>query len=694
MFSIRGVLVLSLAGLQLAAVLLVLGLSYLTSERVLIDHAVSLMRGVAANTVEHTTDFLAPAEAAADLSNRLARQEVVSSESNEALEKYFFELLRSNPQFDGIFYGNAAGEFVYVNRDGSVREAPFRTKVIRVAQSGREVELAWRTPGFEQVTSRRDDADPFDPRARPWYQQALSTGSITWTDPYIFYSSQRPGITVATPVSGAGGVTRGVVGIDIEIASLSSFIAGLDVGRNGSAFIVNENGDVIAHRDPAKIKITQSDGAAGLRFARYDEIADPIVATAIGSLAGGLEEARSAGEIVTTFEHAGERYQAAFLSLPGTRWPWTVVSYVPEQDFLGPLKENRRDGIGLALAIALATGVIGLAIARSITRPIGVIDAQAHRLSSGNFTPMPTLRTPYAELRRTGTAFSRMTEWLNGYRADNDALTAELRQASQSLETRVKERTAELDRANAALREEIEERRRAQARLGEEAELRAAHAERLRIANERSALLARELTHRVKNLFGVVTAVLSLTAREGRGSDEAVETARRRIEALARAHSASQGAGAEAELGRLAATLLAPYQRPDGEAIHTGGPAVVLPAHAVTVVGLMLHELATNAVKHGALAADHGRVDLTWRVEDGEDRPDLAVEWCESGGPEIETPPQSGGFGSRMLSQLATQFRADLQFEWRREGLAVRFRMPLSPEDSEPGERASAPALL
>lgn len=403
---------------------------------------------------------------------------------------------------------------------------------------------------------------------------------------------------------------------------------------------------------------------------------------------------RPADETVTTFDYGGERYHAAFLSLPGTRWPWTVVSYVPEQDFLGPLKENRRNGILLALAIALAAGGLGLAIARSITRPIGVLHSQAHSLSSGNFAPMPTLKTPYRELRHTGVAFSRMTEWLNRYRADNDALTAELRQASQFLETRVKERTAELDRANAALREEVDERRRAQARLAEEADLRAAQAERLRVANERSDLLARELGHRVKNLLGVVTAVLSLTAREGRGRDDVVDTARRRIEALARAHSASQGAAAEAELGKLAATLLAPYQRPDGEAIHTSGPEIVLPAHAVTMVGLMLHELATNAVKHGALAADHGRVDLTWRIDEGGSRPDLMVEWRESGGPQIDNPPAAGGFGNQMLSRLAEQFRAELHLDWRREGLAVSMRLQLAAGDAEGSERASEPALL
>jgi two-component sensor histidine kinase/HAMP domain-containing protein len=692
MFSIRGVLGLSLAGLQLAAVLIILTLSYLTSERVLIAHAVDLMRGVAGNTVSHTIDFLSPAEAAADLSDRLARQEVVSSESAEAMEKYFFELLRSNPQFDGVYYGNAAGAFVYVNRDSSVPEASFRTKLIRMAPSGREVELVWRTTGFEPVSTQRDDADPFDPRTRPWYQRAISTGGVAWTDPYIFYSSQQPGITVATPVGTARGVPRGVVGIDIEIASLSRFIAGLEVGRDGSAFIVNENGDVIAHRDSARIKIREADAVAGLRFARYDEIADPIVAAAVASLPNGEPQVRDTGETVTTFEFGGERYHAAFFSLPGTRWPWTVVSYVPEDDFLGPLKQNRRNGILLALAIAVATGGVGLVIAGSITRPIGVLDAQANRLSSGDLAPMPTLKTPYRELRHTGIAFSHMTEWLKGYRADNDALTAELRQASQHLESRVKQRTAELDRANAALREEIDERRRAEARLAEEAELRTAQAERLRVVNERSDLLARELTHRVKNLFAVVNAVLSLSAREGGGSDT-VETARRRIEALARAHSASQGGGADTDLGLLAATLLAPYQRPDGEAIRTEGPAVVLPGHAVTGIGLMLHELATNALKYGALAGDRGRVDLTWRIDHSGPVSELQLEWRESGGPEVEGPPAADGFGSQMLSQLARQFRADLHFDWRREGLLVKLKMQLGRGEPQGNSRAAQPAL-
>src|SRR5690606_35110087 len=139
------------------------------------------------------------------------------------------------------------------------------------------------------------------------------------------------------------------------------------------------------------------------------------------------------------------------------------------------------------------------------------------------------------------------------------------RKASRHLESRVEDRTAELDRTNTTLREEIDERRQAEARLTEEVELRMAQAERLRVANERSDLLAGELSHRVRNLFGVVNAVLSLSSRKGDGRD-AFETARQRIEALGRAHSVSQGGGADTDLGVLASTLLAPYQRSEGGA--------------------------------------------------------------------------------------------------------------------------------
>ncbi|WP_051630703.1 sensor histidine kinase [Afifella pfennigii] len=685
MVSIRSVLALSLAGLQLVAIAAVILPFYFTSERVLLDHARALVRDVARNTTSHAVGFLAPAEDAADLSQRLARQQVVSSENEDAMERYFFEQLRSHEQFAGIFYGNTEGDFVYVNRDDSVAGADFRVKTIENRPLRRQVELIWRDATYVQRARRSDPEDQYDPRTRPWYAAAVEANGVAWTDPYIFFSSREPGITVATPVRAPGGTLTGVVGIDIEISALSGFLAGLKVGETGGAFIVSDSGDVIAYRDPAKIK-TEGEAGETLRFTRIDELDDPLAQAAAGSFrsrgqSGGQTRDQGAdqdggtlpeaSETSSSFRFSGETFHAVASALPGTRWPWTVITYVPENDFLGAIKESRRNGYLLALGVAILTGLLGLLIARTITRPIGQLYRQAEDIAAGSLKPMPPLKTRYNELHRTGLAFSRMTDWLRREKDANETLTADLRAASRQLEARVEQRTAELNDANSKLREE--------------AELRAAQAERLQKANEQAELLARELNHRVKNVFAVVAAILSLGARSATSADELAKTTRRRIDALSKAHSVTQGYGAATavgDLGRLARLVLAPYMREEANQVTISGESARIDSEAATGLGLILHELATNAAKYGALSVPEGKVELSWQVEEAKE-PKLTITWRESNGPPPSEPEaDKRGFGTQMVEQIVAQYRASYRIDWLKEGLVATLTMPLPKESA------------
>ena len=474
-YSIRSVLVITLVGLQLAAVATILISSYLTSERVLLGHARDLMMDVANETIEHSVNFLEPAQEAADLSQRLAQQEVVNSESPETLERYFFEQLRSHPQFSGVYYGDAHGAFVYVKRDEGVTGARFRTKIISYEETGRQVDIIWRDESFALVARERDTTDGYDPRRRPWYQRAVEQRGVAWTDPYIFFTSKHPGITVAAPVLGGPSAIKGVVGVDIEIVEISEFIGTLKIGKTGAAFILNRNGDVLAHPDPAKIKTLKTDGSEELRFTRIDEISDVLSRRAFEALGAEVDGFSVTEPVFTSFEQEGEAYLAAFSPMPQMQWPWTVGIHVPENDFLGAIKENRRNNILIALMIAVLTAGIGLVIARSISQPIAVLYRQAKRIARGEFTGIETLPSTYEELSRAGTAFNRMAAWLDSYKADNETLNSKLREVSRELEVRVEERTAALTGANAQLRGEIEERKAAEIRLAEEGQKHLAH---------------------------------------------------------------------------------------------------------------------------------------------------------------------------------------------------------------------------
>ncbi len=496
----------ALVALQLGAVTTIILSSYFTSERVLLGHARDLMMEVSNQTIEHSINFLEPAQDAADLSQRLAQQQVVNSENPDSLEKYFFEQLQSSAQFAGIFYGSATGAFVYVKRDSSVEGAAYRTKIISFRedpQGGerqRVVDLIWRDNAFALVTQKRDDADSYDPRARPWYEKASQRRSPAWTDPYIFYTSKNPGITVAAPVlAGAQGI-KGVVAVDIEILEISEFLADLVIGKSGGAFIMNRAGDVIAHPDPAKIKSQLSDGSDGLRFTRIDEISDPMARSAFAALGTSAHAIGVNRPVFTSFELEGERHHAVFTPLPQGQWPWIVGIYVPENDFLGTIKENRQNNIIIALVIAAVSALIGLMIARSITRPIAALYAQANKIARGKWPRIDHISTRFEELGRAGTAFNRMALWLDSYKEDNEKLTADLRAATRELEVRVEERTATLVLVNDQLRTEIADRKVAEVQLAQEALQHKATAEALRDARDRANAANRAKSRFLSNM--------------------------------------------------------------------------------------------------------------------------------------------------------------------------------------------------
>lgn len=385
--SLGVVLAVCLAGLQFLAVFAVVMSSYFTSEKALLEHARSLLSDVATNTIEHSKGFLTPARGAAELAARLAENQIVSSNNSALLEKLLFQQLQTAPQFAGLFYGSADGDFVYVMKsDGP---GPFRTKIVRNGSAGRTTTLIWRNDSFDIVEIRDDPEDLYDPRNRPWYQRAKDTSALAWTDPYIFFTSQEPGITVASPVVAPDGFVRGVIGVDIEISAISDFLSHLKVGQLGNALILNRNGDVIAHPDLNLIKTENDDGT--FRFLSINEIGDPIARSAFGTfLSDG--EVQVETEISSTFKYNDADYVSVLKPIESDTLPWTIAVYAPETDFTAGIRTNRTQNIGIAAVVAGLTAILGLLIARHIHRPVRALALRATQISRGEYdedTPFP-----------------------------------------------------------------------------------------------------------------------------------------------------------------------------------------------------------------------------------------------------------------------------------------------------------------
>lgn len=190
-----------------------------------------------------------------------------------------------------------------------------------------------------------------------------------------------------------------------------------------------------------------------------------------------------------------------------------------------------------------------------------------------------------------------------------------------------------------------------------------------RIANEEARLLlAREVDHRAKNALAVVQALVSQTTAAT--VEDFASAVRGRVAALGRAHSLlAQNRWQGGDMRKIITEEIEPYHKPGQLRIQ--GERVLMSANAVQPFGLFVHELATNAVKHGALSVSSGRVAVTWRFNN---KDDLFFEWVETGGPPAIQSAE--GFGTILMSTVLRQLGAKLTINWRPEGIEVAAQLP------------------
>ena len=197
-------------------------------------------------------------------------------------------------------------------------------------------------------------------------------------------------------------------------------------------------------------------------------------------------------------------------------------------------------------------------------------------------------------------------------------------------------------------------------------------------AEEGHELLAGEMSHRVKNLLAIASGLTQITSRSTTTATEMAHELTQRLTALGRAHDLVRplpGAeGRAALLGDLLTVLLAPY---DDLGAFSGRIRVAVPRMGVgertaTTLALVLHELATNSVKYGALSTATGTLDVSCLAEET----DATVVWTERGGPPVVAPQELSGFGSKLVARsIAGQLGGSIEYDWSPNGLIVTLRM-------------------
>ena len=191
-------------------------------------------------------------------------------------------------------------------------------------------------------------------------------------------------------------------------------------------------------------------------------------------------------------------------------------------------------------------------------------------------------------------------------------------------------------------------------------------------ADMRQRVLNDELNHRVKNILAVIKSLVGHPVKEGRSLGDYVTALKGRIQALALAHDQVVRGDGGGMLGDLINAEVMPY-RGGERRIELTGPSLRLDSRAFSVMALVLHELATNAAKYGALSADAGRLGIDWRLDEAGD---CTIDWIETGGPAV-TAPSRRGLGSALIDRsIPYDLSGSSSIEFPPDGVRARLVLP------------------
>ena len=394
--TLRTTILFAFVSLLITTVVIIAGYSYVANRNSVLEQSDLMLDLVSETVIEKVTNYLTPATRMVEMSSRLVEKDTLSLTRSGELEAFTIEVVRAYPQLAMFNVGDEHGNFLMPKKyaDGRID-----TKIIH--RTADPPSVVWKR---RNVAGRIIDVEEtpdinYDPRTRPWYVGAKQKDGRFWTDIYILYTDQQPGVTASYPITDATGRVLGVFGLDIELGELSEFLQKLRVGQNGIVFIINAKSEVVAYPHPSQI-VKREDGA--LRPVRIDELeADWITDASL--LYQQHRESRfdyTSGDV---------RYRASFTPLPqhiGT--DWTVVLLVPEDDFIGFLKRNNRTSLLMAVFILLFATVMARILARSISRPITVLAEQTEKIKEFRLDEPVGVESHILEIQRMSNSLSAM----------------------------------------------------------------------------------------------------------------------------------------------------------------------------------------------------------------------------------------------------------------------------------------------
>jgi len=343
--------------LAVIAVMIIAGMAaayvYHTNRRGAVTLSNDLIDAIDQRIALQMGAYLSPAEQFLESARAIGGERGVF-DGGLATEPFVRATLGQFPQISGVSYGDPEGNFLYVTRNDL---GGFDTKLVDRRDGGRRVTWTRRDAEGEVASTWEDPKDTYDPRTRPWYVGAVKEGRPYWTSAYLFFTSRRPGISYAVPHYAANRRLVSVLGVDVELAALSSFLKTLNVGVHGKAVVVDAKGHVIAFPSD-NWGMSAEEGAP---LPHLDDLGDPMLTRIYNRL-------RVEGYGRQLLEIDNQRIivsSGALKALTGR--DWSVLILAPEADFLGFVASSGWVALSLsALVFLLMMALAGLMMWRSV----------------------------------------------------------------------------------------------------------------------------------------------------------------------------------------------------------------------------------------------------------------------------------------------------------------------------------------
>ena len=396
---LKTLLVTSFSFMMIFSISMILFTTYFTTKNSMNKQSSKIMKNISEFTIDKSKSYMNIATNAAILTKNLQKKSVINTSSEKEIIEYFYEQMLINNQFSAIYYANTEGDFIMLlkNKNGYLKKfITFNSKGEKI------VKKVFTDKLLNTKRVEYDSFDKYDPRIRPWFVKAVEEKKLIWTDPYVFFTSKKPGISTSTPIFNEVKRVQGVVGIDIEIDELSSFVNSLKISDNGKVFIMDKSLKMISlpiiesSKDVYKIQTLNDLNSNSIIKKAYEVLNKDNISFEIDK------------EKFISFSLLDKDYQAMFLPLNIGELEWVIGMYALEDDFLGLLKKNNKLNILFIILIGLLTLYIIIKISEQIFKPIIKLGNMTKELKSLNLNQANIDSSKIKEIDELISSFNKM----------------------------------------------------------------------------------------------------------------------------------------------------------------------------------------------------------------------------------------------------------------------------------------------